>query len=73
MRYTHACPKCRSSDIVRESGGAAGGTNMIPMGFTTLSAVPIARYVCLNCGLVEEWVEAAQDLARLRKKFGKPA
>ncbi|MEV0133793.1 hypothetical protein AB0H83_35675 [Dactylosporangium sp. NPDC050688] len=74
MRYTHTCPKCRASSIARVPGGsnAYGAGNYIPVGLTTFSAVPIARYLCLNCGYVENWVDNPADLVKLRQKYGQP-
>ncbi|GAA1542001.1 hypothetical protein GCM10009827_071870 [Dactylosporangium maewongense] len=71
MKYSHACPKCHASDIIRIPGhtGAYGSGNNIQVGQFT-RPVPVARYVCLNCGFVEEWVDAPQHLAKLREKFG---
>jgi hypothetical protein len=33
----------------------------------------VARYVCLNCGFVEEWIDNPHDLVRLYNKYGNPA
>ena len=72
MKYTHVCPKCHASSIARVPGGALayGAGNNIPVGLTILSAVPVSRYVCLNCGFVEEWIDTPDDLAKLRNKYG---
>lgn len=72
MKYTGACPKCQSHDLVRVPGGAGGyeGGNHIQIGRTIFGVVPVTRHVCMNCGFVEEWVDAPEDLDRLRRKFG---
>lgn len=72
MKYTGACPKCHMSDIIRAPGevGPYGSGNNIPIGRFFARPVLVSRYVCLNCGFVEEWVDAPEDLATLRRKFG---
>ncbi|MGI5240315.1 hypothetical protein [Dactylosporangium sp. CA-139066] len=72
MKYTHVCPKCHASSVARVPGavGAYGAGNNILVGITTFGAVPVSRYVCLNCGFVEEWIDTPEHLARLRQKYG---
>lgn len=50
--------------------GAFGAGNNIFAGRTVFSAVPVARYVCATCGFCEDWVDSAEDLARLVKRWG---
>ncbi|GAA3234270.1 hypothetical protein ACFO1B_23815 [Dactylosporangium siamense] len=71
MKYSGVCTKCRASDIVRIPGqtGAYGSGNNIQIGVWS-TPIPVSRYVCLNCGFAEEWVDAPQHLAKLREKFG---
>ena len=71
MQYTHVCPKCHASSVVRIPGvvGPYGAAILL----TTLSAVPVSRYACLNCGFVEEWIDTPDDLAKLRRKYGQSA
>ena len=72
-RRMKSCPKCQSDDIVRVRGDIYGASygNYICTGFTLLSAAPVTRYVCLDCGFTEEWVESKRDLEKIRKKFKK--
>ncbi len=70
MKYTHICPKCGGSDILRVPGKSDGygvGNN-IQVGLTIFSAVLVHRYVCCACGYSEEWIDK-EDLARLKKKY----
>ena len=32
--------------------------------------IPVIRYVCCNCGYVENWVEAPHELDEIKKTFG---
>jgi hypothetical protein len=70
VKYSGACPKCHASDIARVEGhtGPYGSGNNIPVGFLA-HPVPVARYICLNCGFVEDWVDAPHHLAKLREKL----
>jgi len=68
MRNSSECPKCQSSDIVqiRQPGPYA---NNIVTGMTLFSLANITRYLCAACGFTEEWVESADDIARIKKKY----
>ena len=37
---------------------------------TLLGKIPVIRYVCCDCGYVENWVEQPWELEKLRKTFG---
>jgi predicted nucleic-acid-binding Zn-ribbon protein len=71
MRNSKTCIKCRSSDIIRIPGvaGAYGAGNNIPIGGTIFSSVKVTRYLCAACGFSEEWIDAADDLAKIKKKY----
>jgi predicted RNA-binding Zn-ribbon protein involved in translation (DUF1610 family) len=73
MKNTKKCPKCSSNDIIIIPGeaGAYGTGNNIPTGWTILSAVKVTRYLCLNCGFSEEWIDTREDREKLRKKYQK--
>lgn len=57
MKNTKICPKCQSTNIVRFNGfaGAYGSGNYIQTG--SFSTVKIHRYICCDCGFVEEWID----------------
>ena len=71
MKYTHLCPKCQSGDILRIEGEsrAYGAGDNIRVGVTIFSAVKVTRFLCLNCGFSEEWIESGEDLEKLRNKY----
>ena len=71
MRNSRTCPKCQSTDIVRIPGDvrAFGAGNNIIVGATIFSAVKVTRYLCASCGFSEEWIESADDIARIKKKY----
>jgi hypothetical protein len=71
MRNSKMCTKCRSADILRIPGktGAYGSGNNIMVGMTVYSNVKVTRYLCAACGFSEEWIDSADDIARLKRKF----
>jgi hypothetical protein len=72
VRNSKTCSKCQSTDIVRIPGEARafGAGNNIMLGATIFSAVTVTRYVCASCGFSEEWIDSADDLARIKEKYG---
>ena len=70
MRNSKTCPKCRSADIVRIPGLIAShGGNSIIVGMTVFNAVKVTRYLCASCGFSEEWIDSAEDIAKIKKKY----
>jgi uncharacterized OB-fold protein len=68
MKNTKICPKCGSREILRVKDGGGDYTNALLLGF--LSMVYVPRYVCCDCGYVEEWVDSS-DLRTLKEKLKK--
>ena len=50
----------------RHHGYGAG--NIINMGFAR-PTVKVTRYLCSNCGYVEEWIDDPSDIQRLKNKY----
>jgi predicted nucleic-acid-binding Zn-ribbon protein len=71
MQNSQTCPKCRSQEIIRIPGDARafGAGNNIIVGATIFSAVTVTRYLCAACGFSEEWIEAADDISKIKKKY----
>lgn len=71
MKNSRICPKCVGTDIVYIKGrcGAYGSGNNILVGMTIFSAIPVNRYVCMQCGYLEEWIDQ-EDLHKLKEKYG---
>lgn len=71
MRNSKTCPKCRSTDIVRiPLTRTRGGYNWIFVGMIgAMSAVGVTRYLCASCGFIEEWIDQADDITKLKKKY----
>jgi hypothetical protein len=72
MRNSQTCAKCQSSDIIRIPGkvGRYGSdqTNIL-VGWTIYNVVKVTRFLCASCGFIEHWVESADDLATVKKKY----
>ena len=73
MRYTNRCPKCGGHDIVRvpdHPGRYASGNNIYTSAATLFGKIPVIRYVCYDCGYVENWVENHEERSELLRAFG---
>ncbi len=75
MKNSKRCTKCQSRDIVRVPGeiGGYGAGNNIRYGWTFYHAVKVTQYLCASCGFIEEWLDSADDIAKIKKKFGTAA
>jgi hypothetical protein len=71
MRNSSQCSKCQSDQVVRIPGtiSAFGAGNNIAAGNTIFSSVKVTRYLCAVCGFIEEWVDSADDIARIKAKY----
>lgn len=71
MQNSKTCPKCQNTEIIRIPGEvrAFGAGNNISVGATIFGAVKVTRYLCPSCGFSEEWIESADDIAKIRKKY----
>ena len=73
MKNTNVCPKCGSNDIVRVDGMSGTFSSKwysIPMGMITANAIPVTRYVCINCGFIEDWVDIKEDREKIKERYG---
>jgi hypothetical protein len=67
MKISKRCSKCQSAGIVRVPGQPWVGGNNIRWPWNT---VQVTRYLCTSCGFVEQWIDSANDIARVKKKYG---
>lgn len=73
MKNTHRCPKCGSRTVVRIPDNPrrySSGNNIYTTTFTLAGKIPVIRYVCCDCGYVENWVEHSKERAEIRRAFG---
>ena len=68
MKDGNKCIKCFCENIIRVPGqiGIYGVGNNISVGLT---CIKVTRYVCSQCGFVEEWIDSKNDLLRVEKKY----
>ena len=72
MKNSEVCPKCASREILHVAG-QRDETSIVTGVGGFLTSVPVARYVCGNCGYLELWIDSLDDLARVKQKFGQHA
>lgn len=73
MKNTGKCPKCGSVSVVRipdNPNRYASGNNIYTGTMTLFGKIPVIRYVCCDCGYVENWVEREHELRKIRNSFG---
>lgn len=73
MKNTKKCTKCGSNNIVRipdNPSRHASGNNIYTTTMTLMGKIPVIRYVCCDCGYVENWVESKGELDKIKKTFG---
>lgn len=68
MKMRRICPKCNGRDIMIVDGniGPYGTGNNIKLGLLITSAVLVNRYICMDCGYSEEWIDT-NDLEAIRR------
>lgn len=74
MRDSNGCPKCKSTDVIRIPGDMRGFgsyfSNLIVVGWKgPYGSAKVTRYLCASCGFSEEWVDSADDIAKVKKAY----
>jgi predicted RNA-binding Zn-ribbon protein involved in translation (DUF1610 family) len=64
------CPQCGGTEIICVPSRTADGYQRSGMAVSAFRAISFSRVICLQCGLVREWITDRADLDLLRKKFG---
>lgn len=67
MRNTHRCPKCQSQAIVEIENKQ--GQQLTPVRIGAFKVASTSRYICCDCGYMEEWINNPKDLKKLKKKL----
>jgi ribosomal protein S27AE len=71
MKKTGKCPKCGAEDAVcipKDYCWHVGGSIRVDLG--PFSYVNITRYMCGNCGYMEEWIDSSEDVQKIKRRFG---
>ena len=74
MKNTGKCPKCGSANIIRVPDNTrryGSGNNIYTSKVTLFGKIPVIRYVCYDCGYVENWVENHEERNELMRAFGR--
>ncbi len=72
MKNGSPCPKCGCQRVVRVPDNPrrhASGNNIYTTSATLLGKIPVIRYVCCDCGYVENWVETRRELEKIEEAF----
>lgn len=72
MKTLKKCPKCNSIDIIRVPDNQyrhASGNNIYTTKYTLIGKIPVIRYVCCECGYVENWIESDKELKEIKNTF----
>ena len=72
MKNTKCCPKCGAQNIVRVPDDAHRylANSICITKVAWVKRIPVARYVCCDCGYVENWVETQSERDKIRGTFG---
>jgi hypothetical protein len=72
MHHRPNCGKCDSPALLPVPTTPAAHSH-ITVGDRLLHTVDVQKYVCTDCGCVEEWVNSKADLARLKAEYRRGA
>lgn len=67
MNTHDTCGKCGSSDLL-EVPMTPGEHSHIVTGARVLKDVAVTKYVCTDCGYIEQWVNSGSDLETLKQE-----
>ena len=68
MRRKNQCAKCASSNLLRIPP-VPGEEPHIAIGRRGMHPLTISKFVCGDCGYIEQWVSSDDDLAKLRSEY----
>jgi len=72
MKNTGKCPKCGSDTVIRVPDDAHRylANSICITRLAIVKRIPVARYVCRECGYVEDWVENRREREEIEKAWG---
>ena len=73
MKNSGRCLKCGSGRIARipDNGRYANGNNIyLKSAVVLVDRIPLIKYICCECGYVEERMESREDLTKIEARFG---
>ena len=71
MHQHEHCAACRSRDLLRVPT-TPGDHSHIVVGDRLLHLIRVDKYVCTDCGRIEEWVNDTEELRKLKEYLRNP-
>ena len=70
MKNSKVCPKCNSSNVIKIPCKASkmGKWNNAVI-WIGLKHFDVTRYMCSECGFIEEWIDIKDDIDVIAKKY----
>jgi hypothetical protein len=72
MHERSKCGRCGSGSSLRVPG-TPGEHSHIVVGDRLMHTILVTKYVCTDCGCIEEWVSNPDDLKRLKQELNRDA
>lgn len=71
MKNRKCCPKCESRNIacVPDDAHRYLANSICITKHVIVERVPVVRYVCCDCGYVEDWIENQAGRDKVRREF----
>lgn len=72
VKNSKCCPKCSSHNIVRVPDDAHRylANSLCITKVVTVERIPVVRYVCCDCGYVENWIENKHEMDKIKHAWG---
>lgn len=70
MKMNNRCAKCSSTDLLQIPPVPGDGPHIAVEHESGLEMVGVARFVCANCGYIEQWVHDLSELTEIRREYG---
>lgn len=72
MKNTKRCPVCGSTDVIRVPDDAHRylSNGIFLTRALMVKRIPVARYVCHDCGYLENWVENQRERDEIKRAWG---
>lgn len=72
MKNTKRCPVCGSTDVIRVPDDAHRylSNGIFLTRALMVKRIPVARYVCYDCGYLENWVENQHERDKIKRAWG---
>lgn len=70
MKNDNRCAKCSSTNLLKIPTVPGDGPHIAIEHRGGLEMVAVSRFVCANCGYIEQWVHDLSELTELRAEYG---